>query len=421
MRYRYGVLGLLFFLSIITYVDRVCISVAGPRMQADLGLSPSQWGWVVGVFTLSYALFEIPSGAMADRIGARKVLMRIVLWWSTFTALTGLATSFPALLLTRFAFGAGEAGAYPGASSSIGRWFPVSQRARAASVVWMASRIGGAISPLLVIPIQAAYGWQMSFFIFGAAGVVWCAVWYFWYRDRPDLKEGVTAQEITEIGVTPRESHAVPWRAFCRQKNFWMILAMYHTYCWGGYFYLSWLHTFLVKGRGFTEGEMKVLSPWPFIAGACGNLVGGALSDALCRRYGLRRGRCIVGAAGLAVSGIMMFLCAITTGKVSPVVFLSIGYFAMDSMLPVAWAVCLDVARNYGGAMSGAMNMSGQFGSFISSLAFGYVVQIFGDYDTPLVVFAVMLGVSAFLFSQIHPERPLVAGDEPAVEVRRAA
>src|SRR5215813_12119260 len=110
MRYRHGVLGLLFLLSIITYVDRVCISVAGPRMQADLGLSPRDWGLVTGVFTLSYALFEIPSGALADRIGARRVLTRIVLWWSAFTALTGAANSFMALLATRFFFGAGEAG-----------------------------------------------------------------------------------------------------------------------------------------------------------------------------------------------------------------------------------------------------------------------------------------------------------------------
>jgi len=421
MRYRHGVLALLFFLSVITYVDRVCISVAGPRMQSELGLSPAAWGWVVGVFTLSYALFEIPSGAMADRIGARKVLTRIVLWWSTFTALTGAVSSFPALLLTRFAFGAGEAGAYPGSASSISRWFPSTQRARAASVVWMASRVGGAISPLMVIPIQAAYGWRMSFFLFGIAGLVWCAVWFFWYRDTPELKEGVTAAEIAELDVSEKQAHRVPWRAFSRQKNFWLILIMYHTYCWGAYFYLSWLHTFLARGRGVSDAEMRILAPWPFIAGACGNLTGGALSDALTRRYGLRRGRCIVGATGLALSGIMMLLCAITPGKTSAIVFLSFGYFAMDSMLPVAWAICLDVARNYGGAMSGAMNMAGQLGSFISSLAFGYVVQIYGNYNTPLIVFSFMLMVSAGLFALIHPEKPLTEVREPELVIAPAA
>src|SRR5262245_10703903 len=199
MRYRHGVLGFLFFLSIITYVDRVCISVAGTRMQSELRLSPSDWGWVTGAFTLSYALFEIPSGALADRIGSRRVLTRIVLWWSAFTALTGRANGLFTLLITRFLFGAGEAGAYPGAASSISRWFPATQRARATSVVWMASRIGGAISPLLVVPIQAAYGWRAAFYIFGVAGVVWCAAWYLWYRDTPAQMQGVSAQEVAEI------------------------------------------------------------------------------------------------------------------------------------------------------------------------------------------------------------------------------
>jgi len=285
----------------------------------------------------------------------------------------------------------------------------------------MASRIGGAISPLLVIPIQAAYGWRMSFYIFGVAGIAWCAVWFWWYRDRPDLKEGVTAAEIAEVEPAGHKSHSLPWRAFFRQRNFWLILAMYHTYCWGSYFYLSWLHTFLQRGRGFTDAEVKFLAPWPFIAGACGNLVGGATSDLLCRRYGLRLGRCIVGATGLAVSGILMLLCAITPGKIPAIVFLSFGYFAMDSMLPVSWAVCLDVARRYGGAMSGAMNMAGQLGSFLSSLAFGYVVEFFGDYNKPLIVFSFMLIVSAILFARIRPDQQLEGGEEIAEALAPAA
>src|SRR5262245_59163570 len=204
MRYRHGVLGLLFLLSIITYVDRVCISVAGPRMQADLGLSPKQWGWVVGAFTLSYALFEIPSGAMADRIGARKVLTRIVVWWSAFTSLTGAVSNYYLLLITRFLFGAGEAGAYPGSSSGISRWFPTAERGRAHGIVWMASRVGGAVSPLLVIPIQQTYGWRMSFFVFGVLGVIWSVVWYGWYRDHPSQKPGVSPHEMEAIGAGAR-------------------------------------------------------------------------------------------------------------------------------------------------------------------------------------------------------------------------
>ena len=422
MRYRHGVLALLFFLSIITYLDRVCISVAGPRMQDELQLGPEQWGWVVGAFTISYALFEIPSGTLADKIGARKVLTRIVLWWSAFTSLTGAISNFWALLAVRFAFGAGEAGAYPGSASSISRWFPTATRARASAVVWMASRLGGALSPLLVVPIQIHYGWRMTFYIFGAIGVVWCLIWWVWYRDRPELKAGVTETEVREVGAPAYAGHEpLPWAQVLRNRNFWTILAMYHTYCWGSYFYLSWLHTFLVKGRGYSELEVRDLTWLPFVCGAVGNLAGGTASDYLTKRLGLTAGRRIVGSAGLALSGLFMLACALTPGKISAITFLSLGYFAMDCMLPVSWAVCLDVGKKYAGAVSGAMNMAGQVGSFLSSIAFGYLVKEFANYNLPLFPFSGMLLVSAFLFTRIRPEELLVPSEGGQAAGRKLA
>src|SRR5271167_2131921 len=177
MKYQHRVLGLLSLLSIITYLDRVCISVAGPRIQDNLHISPEAWGWVTGVFALSYGLFEIPTGAMGDRIGPRKVLTRIVLWWSVFTSLTGVVSNYFLLLLSRFCFGIGEAGAYPNAAAVLARWIPAKHRARAWGVVWMTSQTGGAISPLLVVPIQARYGWRASFYMFGVLGLIWGGVW----------------------------------------------------------------------------------------------------------------------------------------------------------------------------------------------------------------------------------------------------
>lgn len=409
MKYRHRVLTLLFFLSIVTYIDRVCIAVAGPRMQKELDLGPELWGWVVGAFTLSYAIFEIPTGAWGDKFGQRRVLARIVLWWSVFTSLTGEVRNFTQLLVCRFLFGAGEAGAYPNSSGAIGRWFPAVERARASGVVWMASRLGGALSPLLVVPIVQTLGWRWAFHIFGAIGFLWVAVWLWWFRDTPSEKKGITQAELEEIGHTPGAQHeSMPWSIALRSRNFWIILAMYHTYCWGSYFYLSWLPTYLVKGRGLSETEMQFLAPWPFILGACGNLFGGWLSDKLGTRYGRRTGRRTVGAIGLGLSGIFMLSCALSPGKILPVVFLSLGYMSMDCMLPVAWAVCLDVGRKYAGAMTGSMNMAGQFGSFISSLAFGYIVKYFGSYDLPLFPFSGFLIVSALLFTRIDPEEQLV-------------
>jgi MFS family permease len=409
--YRHRVLGLLFLLSIITYIDRVCISVAGPQMQRELDISPVKWGWVVGVFAISYAAFEIPSGALGDRIGARKVLTRIVLWWSAFTSLTGAVSNYFLLLVVRFMFGAGEAGAYPNSSSSISRWFPVAERARAHGLVWMASRVGGALSPLLVIPIQTRWGWRASFYCFGVLGVIWAAIWFWWYRDTPREKRGVPEREIQEIeqrqGAAGRLHQSLPWGKAVQQGNFWAILLMYHTYCWGSYFFLSWLHTFLAHGRGFTPAEIRAWSPLPFIFGGVANLAGGLTSDYLVRRVGLKWGRRLVGVTGLTASALFMLATSLTQDKLASVLLLACAYAGSDFMLPVAWAVCLDVGRKYAGAMTGAMNMSGQVGSFLSSVVFGYLVGWFGTYDALLYPMAGMLLLSAGLWLKIDATREL--------------
>ena len=199
-RNRYGVVALLIALFTITYLDRIWISVAGPRMQADLHLNPIQWGWVTGIFTLAYGIFEIPSGALADKLGPRRVLTRIVLWWSAFTVLTGTATSYIPLLITRVFFGAGEAGAFPGASVVVARWFPPTQRASMSGVTLMAGQIGGALAPILVVPLQQRYGWRMSFFVFGFLGVIWATIWYLWFRDTP-------ADKLAPSSANPSAAH----------------------------------------------------------------------------------------------------------------------------------------------------------------------------------------------------------------------
>jgi ACS family glucarate transporter-like MFS transporter len=410
MKHRHRVLSLLFLLSIITYLDRVCISVAGPRMQDDLNISPERWGWVVGAFTLAYAAFEIPSGSLGDRIGPRKVLTRIVLWWSAFTTLTGTVSNYFLLLTVRFLFGAGEAGAYPNSSSSISRWFPTAERARAHGWVWMASRIGGGLSPLLVVPIQQLYGWRASFWLFGILGVIWAVVWFNWYRDQPSQKPGVTPEEMREIGASAHvEAHrGIPWRIVLRSSNLWTIMVMYHAYCWGAYFYLSWLHTYLERGRGFTENQMAIWSMLPFIIGAFANMTGGYLSDGLVKRYGLKIGRRSVGFIGLGLSASFILATALTASKTAAALFLALGFGAMDCMLPVAWAVCLDVGKKYAGAVTGAMNMAGQIGSFASAVVFGYLVTIFNSYNAPLIPMSGMLFLSAFLFLRIDPTRQLV-------------
>lgn len=417
MRYRYIVLCLMVALSIITFLDRLAIAVAGPRIQTDLHLTPQQWGWVLGAFVLAYGLFEIPTGAMGDRSGQRGVLARIVLWWSAFTALTGAASGFAPLLLIRFLFGAGEAGAYPNMAGVVSRWFPAHERARAQGFIWAASRAGGALTPLLVVPIQQAFGWRVSFWIFGGVGVAWCAVWWSWFRDNPAGVRGISVAELAETPAAITEPHAVPWNMLWRSGQLWTIVAMYGAYAWGSWFYFSWLHTWLIRGRGFSEAEMGLFSTLPFAVGAAANIAGGYVSDAAVRRLGLRRGRTIVGTVCLSTAALLLIATAVTTGKVAAIALLTAGFGIMDLMLPSAWAICLDIGGNYAGSVTGAMNSAGQFGGFLCTVLFGYIVDRSGNYNAPLFVIAAMLLISACLFWRIDPTRPLPATAEALTEL----
>ncbi len=288
----------------------------------------------------------------------------------------------------------------------------------------MASRVGGAISPFLVIPIQIAYGWRASFLVFGILGVIWTAVWHTWFRDNPQDKAGVTQIEIDEIGP-PREPtpHGMPWGQALRSSNLWWIMIMYHTYCWGSFFYLSWLHTFLVKGRGFDNADVLKYSWLPFAFGGTANFLGGVVSDRLVKRVGLVWGRRAVGMFGLGMSAFFIAATMFTDDKLLSVLFLALGYAGSDFMLPVAWAVCLDVGRKHAGAVSGAMNTAGQLGSTLTSIAFGYLVTAYGTYNAPLVPMAVMTAISALLWLKIDPSIQLIPERDqlPAPPLKKAA
>jgi MFS transporter, ACS family, glucarate transporter len=408
MKYRHRVLGLLGLLAAITYLDRVAISVAGPRMQESLNISPEAWGWVVGIFTISYAVFEIPTGRMGDRLGARRVLTRVVLWWSAFTAFTGMTSNYYVLLLTRFCFGAGEAGALPNTGVSVSRWFPVAERARAMGVIMMGLQLGGALAPVLIVPIQGRYGWRAAFYVLGAVGVIWCIVWYWWYRDTPAEKGEIKQTEIEEIGVRSFEdNHNLPWGVALRSTNLWALMLVALCYVYGLYFFISWLHTFLVKGRGFSEGDL-LLSTAPAILGACGNICGGFVSDALTRRLGLKWGRRSVGLIGLSCAALFTVVTILTPGKFATLFFLGLVYGGITLQQTVVVTVAIDISRKYVGGILGALNMVGNVGGFLFSVSFGYFVKWFGSYDLALIPVALMLGIAGLLWLRVDATEELI-------------
>ena len=416
-RYRNRVMVLLCLLMVITYLDRVCIAVAGPRMQEALHISALGWGWVTGVFTLAYAIFEIPSGALGDRIGPRRVLTRIVLWWSAFTTLTGLVTGYAPLLLTRFLFGMGEAGAFPNASVAVARWFPVHERGRALGFSLMASQLGGAIAPLLVVPIQIQYGWRASFYMFGILGVAWSGVWYWWFRDSPAEKPGVSDAELAETrDLIPKANHSLPWKIVLRSGNFWAAMGVALCYVYTYYFFQSWFHTYLVKARGYSENDL-LLSSLPYLVGACANCCGGLASHALVKRVGLTWGRRYIGVVGLSTAAVCAVASLFTQQWFAALILLSLVYGGITFQQPIMFAACLDIGGEYAGVVVGAMNTAAQVGSFVSALVFGYLVDRYGSYNLPFIPMTALLLIGAWLWLKVDPAKRLVPENAAVIEI----
>jgi MFS family permease len=336
------------------------------------------------------------------------VLTRVVLWWSGFTALTGLTSNYYVLLFVRFCFGAGEAGALPNIGVSLSRWFPVKERARAAGCVLMSLQAGGALAPLLIVPIQLRYGWRTSFFVLTIIGVIWSLAWYRWYRDTPSEKPGVTHAEIEEIGTYSfANNHQMPWGLALRSSTIRATLVLGFCYVFALYFFISWLHTFLVKGRGFTETDL-LLSIAPGLLGAAGNFAGGFLSDAMVRRFGLKWGRRSVGLGGLAVGSICTVATVMVTHKLATLLLLGFVYAGITLNQTVALTVALDIGKKYVGGIVGMFNTMCTLGGFILSVSFGYFVTWFGSYDLALIPIAVMLGIGALAWLKVDATEELI-------------
>ncbi|GLU55499.1 MFS transporter [Dyadobacter frigoris] len=404
MKKRYQVLFALSLLSVITFLDRIAISVASPKIMTDLGLSKEQLGWILGIFALAYGGFEIPTGLMGDRLGAKKVLIRVVLWWSAFTVLTGFATGFGMMLMTRFLFGIGEAGAYPNSSIVLSKWFPAIERARGQAWIWSASRVGGALTPFLVIPIQNHFGWRGSFFFLGILGLLWVIFWKLWFKEEPSEMKGITEHELNNIlnkRNLPQGHHKFSWAIF-KNTNLQLLMAMYFCYASGAFFFQAWLPTYLQKGRGLDDQEMSFITSFSFVLGAVGCLSGGFVCDFLVKKIGPRWGRAAVALTGLGLSGILMMISVFVNDNTAATILLSSGLGLMDFTIPASWSTAMDIGGKNAGTITGAMNTAGLFGSTLNTIGFGYLVTAFGNnYHAPVVLLAILLIIGALLWLKI--------------------
>ena len=438
-RVRYWVIVFAVTLAVIQYIDRVCISQAMPTIAKDMHLDDTQKGAIFSAFTLAYALFEIPTGWLGDKIGARSVLLRVVLWWSFFTAATGWAWNYTSMLVTRFLFGAGEAGCFPNLTKAFSAWLPVKDRTRAQALMWMGARWGGASAPLLVVLVMALVSWRTAFMVFGLLGLVWAVVFYWWFRDNPRDHPSVNAAELALLKGNEQNvsGHGdVPWRELVTRPTMWLLWAQYFFLSYGWYFYVTWLPTYLKDVRGL-EIKSNVVMHWlggvlegwftpelslkllaaalagiPLLFGGFGSLTAGVISSRLVARGSrvlvIRRAFGFVGLAG--ASSLLMVSFHIRDPLLA---MLSMGAasFFNDLTLPGSWATCMDVGGKFAGTVSGSMNMMGNFGGMAGPLVVGLILKsTHQDWHLVFLITTIVYSLGAFCWLFIDPVTPL---DQP--------
>jgi MFS family permease len=408
---RYRVLGFACSLALITYLDRICIMRAKGPMREELGFSDLQLGFILSAFSLGYALFEVPVGWMGDKWGARRVLTRIVLSWSLFTAMTGLIWKFSfdsgfhipffgllvvpllfdslvAMLLVRFFFGIGEAGAFPNLTRVVRDWFPAREQAFAQGMIWMSARIGGAVAPVVTGQLTATLGWRQTFWVLGAIGMVWAVAFHRWFRNRPEEHPGCNELERREIlGGRKPEAAAHDWPplgALLRSKTVWALCLASFCVCFGWYFYPTWQPEFFENVYGIDIKNSEIRTGLPFLCGAVGAFLGGSLSDWLVRATGSKRwGRSILGAGGFFVAGLCVLGAGFAPKAWQATTLLCLGFMINDLAIPGIWAACADVGGRFAGTVAGVMNMAGGVGAILVPSLIPYILMIFPESYEP--------------------------------------
>lgn len=411
---RYRVLGLTVLAYMITYIDRVCISNAVPSIQKEFGFSIITMGWILSSFQWGYALFQIPSAWIGDRFGPRRALAAIVTLWSAFTCSITLAWSATSMAMIQFLFGTAESGAFPIATSSLSRWMLPAERGMAQGLTHAGSRLGGAITPFLVVLIIARWGWRAAFFSCASLGVLWAVAWFWYYRNSPAEHSAVNAGELDLIqtGLARdgrRRSRHIPWRQILHSPQMWILSGMYFCYAYILGVYLVWFPTYLHAHHGFDLKHMGMYSSLVLMAGVFGDIAGGSISDFWAKRTGnLKIARRVIGCGGFLLSALCMVPATLTTHPYVCLWFSCGAIFGLELTVGVSWAITLDIGEHFAGSVSSVMNTCGNIGGATGSALSGYLVKLIG-WNAPFLLMAGLSFLGAVLYLRINAGRRLSA------------
>ncbi len=391
-RVRFQVLAAACSVAVITYIHRIGFASASTELKDQLRLDSTQLGYLMAAFLVAYAIFEIPGGLLADRFGARHLLTLLVLGWSFLTGAVALVLVLPAvwalqygfLLIARFLFGAAQAGGFPTLSRMLTDWMPLRQRGTAKGFLWMSARLGGALAPLLFgllvggVGAFQGFGWATSLCVLAALGGVWCAVFWPWFRNRPEEMPTCNEAERNLIvaGRPARTAGRLSAGRLLRSRSVWGLCLMYGFEGFGATMFVTVLPDYLKNYRHCTTEQTHLLTSLPLACGVVACALGGYLSDLFIRGTGSRKwGRRVNGAIGLALAGVTSLATPYVNGVEALGVLLCATFFCNDLNMGPAWAACADVGERYAGTVGGSMNMVGNlFAAGMAALA-GWLLQ----------------------------------------------
>jgi ACS family glucarate transporter-like MFS transporter len=406
-RARYGVVAMALALAVLSYVQRVAISQAAVPISHDLHLNKAQMGLIFGAFGLSYALFELPMGLLGDKLGVRRVLLQIVLLWSAFTALTGVAWSVGSMWTIRFLFGAGEAGCFPNLTRMLSTWLPRRERIGAQSMMWAFTRWGGAVTPPLALAAITLMGWRWAFALFALLGVIWAIVFFVWFKDDPSQHPGVNAAELelieTERALTVHSEAKVGWLHILLTPQVALLTLQYFCFSFVWYFYITWLPTYLREARGQSVARAATLSVMPLLFGGVGSLVSGLLPVSVSRRA--------VAFCGFLTTAILLVLFTRIQAVVPAMICLGFASFFSDLTMPISWNACVEIGGAYTATVAATMNMLGNLAGFVAPTLAGFILQKTGGNWNPLIytmVGSACISASCWLF--LSPEAKSTGG-----------
>jgi MFS transporter, ACS family, glucarate transporter len=411
---RYVVVAFMVTLAMVTYLDRACIGAMKGDIARDFGLDDAQMGWVFTAFILAYAIFEIPTARWADRNGAGAVLTRIVTWWSVFTLMTAGAFSYVSLLVTRFLFGAGEAGAFPCVARVLSRWVPLRERGTAKGIFFAGAYASGAFTTFTVNALLPFMSWRSILLVFGAIGFVWVIVWQRWYRDDPTQHSSANEAERALIIADRPPLMAHPagleyWRGLLKQRNVVLLCLSYMPNCATFYFSITWLPSYLRERHGFESTELGLLAALPLSLSIATQFLGGFWSDKIVARFGLRAGRRTPGIFGYGVAALLVIATTLAPDPRTAAVLFALTVATCMLTTAASWSTCVDIGREHSATVSATMNTSGQIAAIVVPLVAGYSLKWFANWNAPFYFLAALFVMGAVCWLFIDPRKPVFA------------